>query len=91
MNSKRRKNANSAQFEILNWRLGRPPVLVRMKSHNLESWNIVAEILAKSQEAEGSRLVNATVNHISGDVRKPGSKEFIKYCIRSGWLEHILV
>jgi hypothetical protein len=88
MSSNRRKSEDLAPYLVLTYRLGRSPDTKRMAPHNLASWTIIESILSKSQHVHFSKLAAATREHVSGDLGKPGSINFIKYCIRRGWLQN---
>jgi hypothetical protein len=58
--------------------------------HNATSWNIVSAMFKAHQTADFRDLAVAVRNHkhYGTDERYP--QNFIKYCIRSGWLSRAL-
>ena len=55
--------------------------------HNLQSWRIIEAILDAYGCADFWDLSVAVRDHKHGTKNAKGPQSFVRYCIRSGWLE----
>jgi hypothetical protein len=59
----------------------------RLVPHNQKSWKIIEAILDAYGSADFWDLAVAVRQHKHGTKRARGPQSFIRYCIRSGWIE----
>lgn len=72
------------------YRIGHPPDDRRLKEHNAKSWAKVEKVMSeRGGVAEFDVLSVAVKDHESGQNNAPHPYQFIKYCIRRGWLERV--
>jgi hypothetical protein len=71
------------------YKLGHPPA--RLTSHNQQSWLIIEAILTAYGKAYFWDLVYACRHHrhCGRTKQDKGAQSWIRYCIRSGWLEPV--
>jgi hypothetical protein len=62
--------------------LDNPPQGLTAK-HNIESWSVIAAVVAAYGSASQEDLAAAVSQHRHPD----GGLAFVKYCIRQGWLK----
>ncbi len=55
--------------------------------HNQVSWNIIEAILNAYGSADFWDLAVAVRDHKHGTKKAKGPQSFVRYCIRSGWIE----
>lgn len=58
-----------------------------LAAHNLASWKIIEAILDAYGVADFWDLAVAVRGHKHGTKRAKGPQSFVRYCIRSSWLE----
>jgi hypothetical protein len=64
--------------------LSRPPQTLTAR-HNIDSWSVIAAIMAAYGGASQDDLAAAVSQH-----RHPeGGLAFVKYCVRQGWLKEV--
>jgi len=71
------------------YKLGHTPE--RLTLHNLQSWRIIEAIMAAFGKAYFWDLVYACRlhRHCGRTKQDKGAQSWIRYCIRSGWLERV--
>ncbi len=60
-----------------------------LMSHNLKSWRIIEAILTAYGKADFWDLAVAVRGHKHGTKSAKGPQDFIRYCIKSGWLVRV--
>lgn len=66
------------------YKLGTAPA--RLLTHNQTSWRIIEAIFTAYGTAEFWDLSVAVRGHKHGTTASKGPQDFVRYCIRSGWL-----
>lgn len=59
----------------------------KLAPHNLKSWRVIEAILDAYGAAEFWDLAVAIRPHEFRTQRNRGPQSFVRYCIRSGWIE----
>ena len=59
----------------------------RLVNHNYVSWKIIEAILEAYGSADFWDLAAAVRGHKHGTMKAKGPQSFVRYCIRSGWIE----
>jgi hypothetical protein len=69
------------------YKLGAPPQT--LMAHNLQSWRIIQAILDAYGSADFWDLSVAVRGHKHGTKSAKGPQGFVRYCIKSGWLQRV--